>query len=384
MSQRPTVRRSRIWCSRLGEEYVSRVGFGARLTVLGSLNMDISVTVPRLPAPGATVLGGAAAYAPGGKGANQAVAAARLGGRVRMVGCVGDDDFGARLRAALQAEGVESSGVRAIPGVPSGLAMITVDETGENIITVAPGANREVGAAEVAAAGAAPADVLVISAEIPVAAIKAALAAEGEGQGTPPVRILNLAPAPPQASELVACGVDWLVVNESEAAAVLGRPVAGLAGAARAAADLVAAGARNAVVTAGAAGAAYCGAGSQASRDGTRPGAGAGPGPADGSAVSGDGAVAGPGDGKHPGAKTPGAMTVPGFPVRAVDSVGAGDTFVGALAVALAGGVPPPDAVVAAAAAGAAAATKPGTQSGMPHPADVMAATGHRWPVTVP
>ncbi len=121
-------------------------GARARLTVLGSLNMDISVTVPRLPAPGATVLGGAAAFAPGGKGANQAVAAARLGGNVRMVGCVGDDDFGAALRAALRADGVDDDGVRAVPGVPTGLAMITVDETGENIITVAPGANREVGA----------------------------------------------------------------------------------------------------------------------------------------------------------------------------------------------------------------------------------------------
>jgi ribokinase len=355
--------------------YVSRVAYGARLTVLGSLNMDISVTVPHLPAPGATVLGGAAAYAPGGKGANQAVAAARLGGSVRMVGCVGDDDFGTRLRASLRAERVESSGVRSVPAVPTGLAMITVDEAGENIITVAPGANREVGAAEVAAVGSALADVLVISAEIPVAAIRAALAAEWPG--TPPVRILNLAPAPPEARELVAGGVDWLVVNESEAAAVLGRPVAGLAGAAQAAADLAKAGARNAVVTAGAAGAAYCGPAAGASS-----GAPAGP---------EDDAVAGvtprPGDGAVASMATrdpAGAVTVPGFPVRAVDSVGAGDTFVGALAVALAAGVTPADAVRAAAAAGAAAATRPGTQSGMPNPADVLAATGHRWPVSAP
>jgi ribokinase len=320
------------------------VVFGARLTVLGSLNMDISVTVPRLPAAGATVLGGAAAYAPGGKGANQAVAAARLGGSVRMVGCVGDDEFGVRLRAALDVEGVESSGVRTVPGVPTGLAMITIDGAGENIITVAPGANREVGAAEIAAVGAAPADVLVISAEIPVAAIRPALAA------APPasqVRLLNLAPAPPpsEAAELVASGVDWLVVNESEAAAVLGWRVAGLAGAALAAAELANAGARHAVVTAGAAGAAYCG----------------------------------------PDANGPASVvTVPGFPVRAVDTVGAGDTFVGALAVALAAGVNAADAVRAAAAAGAAAATRPGTQSGMPRPGDVLAATGHPWPVSIP
>ncbi len=127
----------------------------ARLTVLGSLNMDISVTVPALPGPGETVLGGAASFAPGGKGANQAVAAARLGApaglRVRMVGCVGDDDFGRALRAALAADGVDDRAVRSVPGTPTGIAMITVDRAGENIITVAPGANREVGEDETAA-----------------------------------------------------------------------------------------------------------------------------------------------------------------------------------------------------------------------------------------
>ena len=177
--------------------------FGPRLTVLGSLNMDISVAVPRLPGPGATVLGGAAAFTPGGKGANAAVAAARLGGLVAMVGCVGDDDFGARLLAALASEGVQP-GVRTVPGVPTGLAMITVDEAGENIITVAPGANREVGAAEIAAVAAAPADVLVISAEIPLAAIKSALAA-----GTAAVRVLNLAPAPPEAGQPNSSPQGW-------------------------------------------------------------------------------------------------------------------------------------------------------------------------------
>jgi ribokinase len=355
------------------------VVFAARLTVLGSLNMDISVTVASLPAPGATVLGGAAVVAPGGKGANQAVAAARLGAgagaglSVRMVGCVGDDDFGRALRAALGAEGVDDAGVRTVAGVPTGIAMITVDQAGENTIAVAPGANREVGPAEVtaalgksalgkSAAGAstggtpaaeatadqaataktsadeAPAEVLVISAEIPVSAIRAALG-PGPVAGRPAaIRLLNLAPAPPEAAGLVAAHPDWLIVNESEAAAVLGRPVTGLAEAAGAAADLVAAGAGHAVVTAGAAGAAY----------------------------------RGPGDAQ---------LTVPGFRVKAVDSVGAGDTFVGALAVALAAGIGPADAVTAAAAAGAAAATRPGTQSGMPGPADILAATGHAWPV---
>ena len=328
---------------RARREYGAVVVFAARLTVLGSLNMDISVTVPDLPVPGATVLGGGAVFAPGGKGANQAVAAARLAGeagmQVAMVGCTGDDEFGRTLRAALRAEGVDDGAVRAVAGVPTGIAMITVDRAGENMITVSPGANHEVSTADIAAVRG---DVLVISAEVPLPVISAALAASA-GRA---LRVLNLAPAPSRAAaaDLVAAGPDWLVVNESEAAAVLGRAVAGLDEAAAAACDLVAAGARNAVVTAGAAGAAYCGPGAAAP-------------------------------------DSPSVVTVPGFTVTAVDTVGAGDTFVGALAVALAAGVWPADAVTAAAAAGAAAAARPGTQSGMPRPADVLAATGHRWPV---
>jgi ribokinase len=336
------------------------VALDARLTVLGSLNMDISVTVAGLPGPGETVLGGAAAFAPGGKGANQAVAAARLGREagltVRMVGCVGDDDFGRALRAGLAAEGIADQDLRTVPGEPTGIAMITVDQDGENIITVAPGANREVGVPDVAAATGPPSRVLVISAEIPVPAILAALQEPGGAALT----VLNLAPAPPEAGRLVAAGPDWLVVNESEAAAVLGRPVSGLAAAARAAVDLVAAGARRVVVTAGAAGAAY-----------HAPSPGAGDAEHAGAATGGGGA----------GEKVPAGETVPAFPVHAVDTVGAGDTFVGALAVALAAGVPPRVAVTAAAAAGAAAASRAGTQTGMPHPGDVLEVTGYKWPV---
>jgi ribokinase len=366
------------------------VDLDARLTVLGSLNMDISVTVPALPVPGATVLGGPAAFAPGGKGANQAVAAARLGTganvHVRMVGCVGDDDFGRALRRALTAEGADDRAVRTVPGAPTGIAMITVDEAGENIITVAPGANHEVGAPEItfirqsaAAAGPGSANVLVISAEVPVPAILAALAATAPGAPAPDtpenardstapsdpgsepgadpakdnpaprwLTVLNLAPAPPreEAAAILRARPDWLVVNESEAAAVLARPVSGLSAAAGAAADLVAAGARNAVVTAGAAGAAYHGT-------------------------------------KARGEHREVSGTVAAFPVRAIDTVGAGDTFVGALAVAIAAGISPVEAVTAAAAAGAAAATRPGTQAGMPRPADIRTATGYEWPLTV-
>ena len=310
------------------------MGKRPQVTVLGSLNMDISVTVPRLPGPGATVLGSAARFTPGGKGANQAVAAARLGADTTMVGCVGDDEFGQRLIAALRAEGIDAAGVRVVAEVPTGLAMIAIDKSGENLITVAPGANYQVGPADVAAAGARPRDVLVISAEIPVPAIRSALAG---GRGT--LCVFNLAPVPETAAAaLVADGApDWLVVNESEAAAVLGRPVAGLADAGRAAAELVAVGPRHAVVTAGAHGA----------------------------------ALAGP----------DGTDTIPGFRVTAVDTVGAGDTFVGALAAALAAGVSAAEAVRAAAAAGATAATRPGTQAGMPRPEDIRAVTGLIWPV---
>ena len=299
-----------------------------RVTVQGSQNMDISVTVPRLPEPGATVLGSDARFTPGGKGANQAVAAARLGADVRMAGCVGDDDFGQRLLAALRDEEVNADGVRVTADAPTGLAMISVDHAGENIITVAPGANHEVGDEELAAA-AGPGDILVICAEIPVPAIKAALARAARC-------VLNLAPAPPDAAAVVATGVDWLVVNETEAAAVLGRPVSGLAEAGQAATALITAGARHAVVTAGAHGA----------------------------------ALAGP----------DAAATISAFRVDAVDTVGAGDTFVGALAVTLAAGVPAAEAVRAAAAAGATAATRPGAQAGMPRPSDILATTGLVWP----
>jgi ribokinase len=172
-----------------------------------------------------------------------------------------------------------------------------------------------------------------MSAEIPLATIRQALAGEH-------MVVLNLAPAPPEAdaAAIVAGGVDWLVVNETEAAAVLARPVHGLDAARAAAAGLVAAGARNAVVTAGAHGAALA----CANED---------------------------------------VVTVPSFPVTAVDSVGAGDTFVGALAVALAAGVPPRDAVTAASAAAAAKVTRYGAQAGMPRAIDIEAITGIAWPV---
>jgi ribokinase len=307
-----------------------------RITVLGSLNMDISVTVPRLAGPGETVLGSAARLQPGGKGANQAVAAARLGASVRMAGCVGGDDFGQTLRSALEAAGVDVTAVRVLPGVPSGLALITVDATGENSITVAPGANGLAGPPEAAAAtvpGPAPGDALIMSAEIPVPVLAAAL---DQARAAGVMTVLNLAPAPPDASGLLAAGmVDWLVVNAPEAGAILGRPVTGPAGAQAAAADLAGASAGHVVITLG----------------------------PDGAVLAGPDA----------------ALAVPGFSVRSVDSVGAGDAFVAALGVAVASGATPPEAVRLACAVAATAVTRPGAQECLPTGADVLAATGVPW-----
>jgi ribokinase len=305
-----------------------------RLAVLGSLNIDISVAVQRLPAPGETVLGSGAVIASGGKGANQAVAAARLGAAVRMAGCTGDDDFARAARSALESNEVDVSGVRAIEGCATGMALITVDAAGENMITVAPGANRRAGDAEVAAALSGGCDLLVLSAEIPVGTLADALT---RARAAGVMCLLNLAPARPEAAALLAGGVDWLVVNESEAGAILGRGVSGLAAAGAAARDLCGLGARHAVVTAGSRGA----------------------------------ALAGPA----------GVEMISALSVRSVDSVGAGDAFVAALAVTLAAGVPPADAVHAAGAAGATATTRRGTQDALPRPADILAATGVTWPV---
>jgi len=310
--------------------------------------MDISVSVARLPGPGETILGGQAVIAPGGKGANQAVAAARLGADTAMAGCVGEDEFGGPILLALAAEGIAREGVRRVPGVATGLALITVDAAGENMITVAPGANGECGPAEADAALGGPPGLLVISAEIPSAAIAAALAGAAR-RGVP--TLLNLAPVPADAEAAVelAAGADWLVVNESEAAALLGHPVAGLAGAAEAAAAL-----RDLLTAASGPGAREAGQ------------AAAGRGYAVVTAGSHGAALAGP----------DGTDQVPGFAVASVDAVGAGDAFVAALAVGLAAGAAPADALRAACAAGATATTRRGTQTALPRPADVRAATG--------
>jgi len=277
------------------------------------------------------------------------VAAARLGASVRMAGCCGDDAFGDALRSALEAAGVDITAVRVLPGVPSGLALITVDATGENSITVAPGANGQAGPPEAAATVAAPSDALVLSAEIPAAVLAAAL---DLARAAHVMTVLNLAPAPPDASGLLKAGVDWLIVNAPEAAAILGRPVPGPAAAQAAAADLAGSGAGHVVITLGPDGAVLA---DSARADSAR-----------GDSARGDSGT---------------ALAVPGFRVPSVDSVGAGDAFVAALGVAVASGATPPEAVRLACAVGATAVTRPGAQEGLPTGADVLATTGVRWPL---
>ncbi|MFI0409173.1 ribokinase [Actinomadura sp. 3N508] len=305
-----------------------------RLLVVGSVNMDLAVGVPRLPGRGETVLGGDAARSPGGKGANQAVAARRLGAAVRMAGRVGDDVFGAEARAAVAAEGIDVTGVRVAAGALTGLAMIMVRPDGENAIAVAPGANATLGADDAAAAAGGGAEsALLLQLEIPVAACAAA-AAEARRHAMPVV--LNAAPAPrvvDTATARLLRLVDVLVVNEIEAAALQPAPDGSNGSRERdwtsVAAALRRLGPRQVVVTLGADGAA--------------------------------------------GADDHGTFRVAPFPVAAVDAVGAGDAFCAALTVAVAEGLPLRDAARRACAAGALAVTRRGALRSLPARSDVDA-----------
>jgi ribokinase len=168
----------------------------ARVSVLGSINMDLVVRVPVLPRPGETVLGDRLLRFPGGKGANQAAAATRLGADVRMFGRVGADAFGDELLRSLEADRVDVSGVARDPDQPTGAALILVEEGGQNTIAVAPGSNGKVGVAEVSAlvANLAPGEVVVMQLEVPLDAVRgAALAARHAGA----VVVLNASPVGP-------------------------------------------------------------------------------------------------------------------------------------------------------------------------------------------
>jgi ribokinase len=293
---------------------------GPEVAVVGSLNLDLVVRVPRLPGPGETVAGDDVFRNPGGKGANQAVAAARLGRRVAMVGRVGDDDAGRQLLASLADAAVDTSQVEALPGVPSGTALITVSADGENQIVISPGANARLTPDDVAAAGAAldAAAVTLLQLEVPLDAVAAAARAAGG-------RVV-LTPAPARALPDGLLGdIDVLVPNRVELAQLTGEPVPETVEEAVALAGRLPA--RAVVVTLG----------------------------ADGALVVEDD------QGSH----------VPAVPVRAVDTTAAGDAFCGGLADALAAGASLEDAARRAARVAAAACRRPGAQASLPTPTEL-------------
>lgn len=297
----------------------------ARVVVLGSSNTDLCVRLPKLPARGETVLGGPFWSGPGGKGANQAVAARRAGADVVFLTAVGDDTFGHDSLARYRAEGIDVAHARVLPCVASGVALIFIGEQGENVIGVAPGANQQLTVADIDALPDSvfePPGVLLVSLEVAWETVVHALArAHRAGLAT----ILNPAPVDVQlADEGVLRLVTVLTPNESEAFALarseMGRTDTELLAAVRHLRQTQGAG--QVLVTRGAAGCLL---------------------------VSDDS-----------------ALTFPAHAVEAVDTVGAGDAFNGALAAALAEGLPLVDAVQWASAAGALAVTRSGAQAASP------------------
>ncbi len=292
----------------------------ADVFVVGSINQDFVLNVERRPEPGETVTDAQLSKGNGGKGANQAAAAALLGAQVAFLGRVGDDGFGEPLVEALAEKGVDTSMVEATPGSSTGTAVITVTPDGENAITVAPGANRSLTDEDVddAAEAIGGARVLVAQMEVsPEVVLRAVEVATQNGTRA----LVNLAP-PFEVTRKLLEQLDPLVVNEHEAAFLLGERVEGVDGALSAASQLLALGPRSVVVT-----------------------------------VGKDGAVFSDGESTE---------HLPAPRVDVVDTTGAGDAFVGALAASLARDDSLEDAVAYAVRAGAAAVTKEGAQGALP------------------
>ncbi|MFJ4004209.1 ribokinase [Streptomyces sp. NPDC090023] len=292
------------------------------LLVVGSANADLVVGVERRPGAGETVLGGDLAVHPGGKGANQAVAAARLGARTALLARVGDDGHGRLLLDSLRSAGVDTSAVLT-GGAPTGVALITVDPSGDNSIVVSPGANARLTEGDVRAAVLGAARVVSAQLEIPLETVAAVVRALPEGTRF----VLNPSPPRPLPAEVLAA-CDPLVVNEHEARVLLGDADAG-DDPADWARRLLALGPRSVVVTLGAKGALVCDAS--------------------------------------------GARAVPSVAVAAVDTTGAGDAFTAALAWRLGAGEELPVAAAYAARVGAAAVTRRGAQESYPTAAEVAA-----------
>jgi ribokinase len=300
------------------------------VVVFGSLNMDLVARVPRMPEPGETLAGHGFLSNPGGKGANQAVACARQGARVEMVGRVGDDGFAAELRAELARQGVTADGVGTAPGSSTGVAMIMVDDGAQNCIAVIPGANALVDAVDAQALRARlqGAAMLLLQLEVPMAAVARA-AAEAREAGCKV--LLNPAPARALPSALWPL-LDILVVNENEARLLSGLPEVTRENAARAAAVLRARGPGDVLVTLGVQGVVWSSAG--------------------------------------------GTQHFDAVPVRAVDTTAAGDTFIGALAALLVEGRSMEEAIRHAIRAAALCVTRPGAQASMPSRREVDAFAG--------
>ena len=290
------------------------------LVVVGSTNLDIVVPVRHIPRPGETVVGDDHFRAAGGKGSNQAVACARLGGRTAFVGCLGDDDAGRTLRASLEDAGVDTTNVEVIADTPSGIALIVVDDQGENTVTVSPGANGQLRPEQLPPALLERAAAVLIQLEIPLeTAVRAAELAQG-------TVVLNPAPGRALPDELLA-NVDVLVPNRSELAILSGRDeepvdIEEIGALARALP-----GSARIVVTLG----------------------------SDGAVVVAD----------------DGIVHVPAHRVTAVDATGAGDTFCGALSVALVEGEDLVTATRWAVAAAGLSVTIRGAQPSMPYRAAV-------------
>jgi ribokinase len=295
------------------------------VVVFGSINMDLVVRTPRLPAPGETLTGHTFFTAPGGKGANQAVACARLGVPTRMVGRVGDDLFGEQLRASLRSFGVQDDGVLTTPG-PSGVALIAVDDTAENTIVIVPGANGAVSIADIPRLERAldGARALLLQLEVPIeTVVAAARAAHTRGVTV----ILDPAPALPLPDELYALA-DIITPNEHEATTLTGIAVHDDQGAIAAARALIARGARRVALKLGARGALT--------------------------------------------ADAEGEQFWSPFTVTPVDTVAAGDAFNGGLAVALSEGRSFNEAIRWGLAAGALSVTRHGAQPSMPERNEVL------------
>ena len=297
----------------------------SRVAIVGSINMDLVVRSPRFALAGETILGHTFHTIPGGKGANQAIAARRMGAEVAMIGRVGDDEFGSTLRRNLAAEGIDVEHLPVTAEASSGVALITVDDNGENTIIVVPGANGRLTVNDVESAHEliAGANILLMQLEIPLPVVEQAAHIASENGVTV---ILNAAPARALSRQLLSL-VDYLVVNETEALLVAG-VTGGLPE--EAARLLQGMGVRNVVVTLG-------------------PG----------------GSLLVPSEGE--------SVTVPAYRVRAVDTTAAGDGFAGAFAVALAEGIPAAEALRWGNAEGAIAVTREGAQPSLPTRSEVEA-----------